>query len=512
MLKIQRLLAFWGRERMKSRVKNVLSNAPAWSALKGRIASAVRTRKLAHPGSDDSEIFEQVVFAAARNLAARGDHRVLLPIEGEAGLSKNKPLRIGFFGNLANQSYITARALRRLGHDVELVVQENNIDAYAMSRPFWEEKELEGATLEEIGAKADSWEPPAFVRKISYDLEGQLSYAGRFSRVETVAQLYRDAMGRSLARDEALLLAQWMGHWPYIKAMNDYDVVHLSMWPICLGVFSPKPYVVCPLGGDLFISAFEQTVQGLMFRGSFRGASHVMVAETNYPQYLDRLECKSPRTFLPLLVDTETYSDEVDEELRSKWRSNVGGANFILSVCRQSWEWKGSDRAIRAFASFVRAEGSDWRLVLQEWGDDVDRSKALIRDLELEDFVLWQPMCSKPLLRRRQRAADIVVDQFVMEGYGSSVLESMAAGKPIVMAPVSDVASTSFSGGPPPFVGARTEAEILSAFNRLAAANVRRTIGCKSKEWLHREHGVEVLANSYVKLFAQAESHRSAPS
>ena len=71
-----------------------------------------------------------------------------------------------------------------------------------------------------------------------------------------------------------------------------------------------------------------------MFRASFRGASHLAVAETNYSAYLDRLETRSPRTFLPLIVDTDMYTDGAEIELRRTWRELTGGK--VLSVFRLS--------------------------------------------------------------------------------------------------------------------------------------------------------------------------------
>ena len=447
------------------------------------------------------EILQQAVLSAARNLAERGDHHVISPVDGaRKGPSPGSSLRIGLFGNQANQSYVTARALRRLGYNVEIVVQENNIDNYIMSRPFWEECEFEGKEVSEALRLADVWEPPAFVRRIAYDDALQARYSFRFSAVEEVIQVYAEATGQRIPRDLALVLAQWMGHWPYIRAMNDYDVVHLSMWPICLGIFSPKPYVVCPLGGELFITAFEEDVQGLMFRASFRGASHLAVAETNYSAYLDRLETRSPRTFLPLIVDTDMYTDGAEIELRRTWRESTGGKYFLFSVCRQSWEWKGNDRLVRAFGRFVKSGGAEWRLILLEWGDDVDRTKDLLKELDLQSRVIWQGICSKPVLRKRQRAADVVCDQFVMEGYGSSVLESLAAGKPVVMSPVPENAINVFSNLPP-FIGAKTEDQILAALERLAADNSPSQAGRAGRAWVEREHGFRALADRYLDMF-----------
>lgn len=459
--------------------------------------------------TERSEILLQAVQAAARNLAMRGDHTFVSPVSGPESSGHNRPLKIGFFGNLANQSFITVRALRRLGHDIELVVQDNNIDSYPLSRTIWEEREIEIDDLDDSRLKQAGYVQPAYVRNVPYNMEKQLKYQGRFNAVPEVMDLYHNLTGRLLARDEGLVLAQWMGHWDYLAAMQDYDVVHLSMWPICLGLFAPKPYVACPLGGDLYISAFKQDVQGLMFRASFRGASRIAVAETDYPLYLDRLETRARRCFMPLVVDTEVYQSSRCEPLRAEWQGQVGGDHFLLNVCRQSWEWKGSDRLIRAFARFRKQGGNTWRLLLQAWGDDLERSRTLVTELGLDDVTLWLSMCSKPLLRQRQCAADVVADQFVMEGYGASVLESLAAGKPVVMAPVPRGSEHHFRAGPPPLVGAKSEDEIVAALLKISDPVLRDTIGGASRKWVEAEHGYQALAPHYMAMFEGAAGRAS---
>lgn len=457
------------------------------------------------------ELVSQLILAAARNLSQRGDHRVIEPVDAARLNRPDRSLRIGLFGNLANQAFITARALRRLGHNVDVVVQENEIDAYPLSRPHWEEIDREVSFPGEGAERPGDWPLPDFVRFIPYEPDLHRRYQWRLSAVSEVIEIYRTLTGRVLARDEALLLAQWMGHWNYIAAMNDYDVVQLSMWPVLLGSFCPKPYVVCPLGGELYISAFQEDAGGLLFRAGFRGAAHLSVPETDYPAYLDRLETRAPRTFMPLCVDTDVYVPGTDEAMRAAWQEEVGGTRFLLSVCRQSWNWKGSDRVIRAFARFqATAAGSTWRLLLQSWGDDLERSRALVTSLGLDAVTAWLPMCSKPLLRRRQRAADLVADQFVMEGYGASVLESMAAGKPVLMAPVPVSAARHFRAGPPPLVGARSEEDILAALEVLADDTARAEVGRRSRDWIEAEHGYRALAPRLIAMFEQAAGWRSA--
>jgi acetyltransferase-like isoleucine patch superfamily enzyme/glycosyltransferase involved in cell wall biosynthesis len=465
----------------------------------------VTLRRLISLGRE-AEPFELRVVAAARALAADGDHRVVLPTDALRLHKEPGELKIGLFGNLANNAYIFAKCLRRLGYDAELVIEDGWFDAFLLNRPFWEDVEAECSSLAADGTSAyeeglaheGQWMPPGFVRRVAYDADLHARYQGRYSAIPEVQRLYREAFGLDLPADRALVLAQLMGHWPYLLAVQQYDVIQFSGASIGMAAFCPRPYVVFPTGGDLFISPFEENLPGLMVRAAYRGADAIAFCEVNYPEYLDRVAPGRPRYFVPMMVDTETYRPGEEPAIRARWQGAAGGQCFLLSVCRQSWQWKANDRLIRAFARFhQRPEGEPWRLVLMGWGPDLEKTRQLIGQLGLERKVVWEPLCSKPLLRRRQRAADLVADQFVMPGYGTSVLESMAAGKPVVMAPA-DRSSQSYLDDPPPFVGASTEEEILAALSRMSDAAARAARGQESLAWVRSQHGFDRVGPLYV--------------
>lgn len=443
--------------------------------------------------------FELMLLSIARSLAATGDHRIRLPTEGSGRARPGRQLRVGFFGNIANNAYNFVKSLRRKGYDVELVVEDAFFDAFLLNRPFWEDVDLTCDSYEEGARLEANWHSPPFVRRVVYDQELGQRFIGRYSAIPEVKSMYKDAFGRTLADDAALALAQLMGHWPYLLAMARYDVVQLSGAPMALEIFCPTPSVVFPTGSDLFISPFEETFLGLLARAGFRRADHVIVCEPNYPEYLDRLRAGQGRTYLPLMVDTEIYCPGSGDVVRERWKKHIGGSIFILAVCRQSWQWKGSDRLLRAFARARQSGATELRLVLLGWGPDVVRSRKLIEELGLETVVAWEPLCSKSALRKRQRAADVVADQFVMAGYGTSVLESMAAGKPVIKAHRADELNGCIPGEVP-FLAASSVDEITSVLMGLDSVTVA-DCGAASLQWLRAHHGFESLAERYMDVY-----------
>ena len=472
---------------------------PWLEAIAGKVAPLLGRGDLSPEGERIQ--FDLRVVASLRGLAQVGDHRVVLPYDSARAVRSTKEIKVGFFGNIANNAYNFTKCLRRLGYDAELVLEDGVFDAFLMNRPFWEDLEVECDTYEEGLTHEHRWVQPDFVRRVAFDPQMQSRFQGRLSAVPEVQALYKEAFGVELPVYRALVLAQQMGHWAYLLAMKRYDVVQFSGAPISLGPFCSRPYVVFPTGSDLFIAPFEQTMLGLLMRAGYRLSAHLLVCEPNYPSYLYRLDLLAPRSFTPLMVDTDTYALGASDTLRAAWKQQVGGERFLLGVCRQSWEWKGNDRLIRGFAQFAKDEGhGQWRLILIRWGPDVERTKALIAELGIAGKVLWENLLSKPLLRQRQQAADLVADQFVMPGYGTSVLESLAVGKPVLMKGQAGH-RISYLLDPPPFIPASEPEEIAQGLAQATAGDFLIQRGKASRKWVVDCHGYKAVADSYLAVY-----------
>lgn len=458
-------------------------------------------REISRSQADEATTrFQLDVIRAARGIAASGDHRLISPTDNN---KSRGPLRVALGGNIGNHPYNAAKCLRRRNILVDVLIEDGGFDAFLLSRPFWEDVPGECSTYEE-GAKFESqWKRPDFVRHVAYDPDWQARYNGRYSAIPEVQEFYRKTFGATLAEDRAFVLAQYMGHWPYIEAAGKYDVIQFSAAALSVIPFLPNPTIAFPTGSDLFISPFEENLLGFLIRAAYRSAAHVSIAEVNYGEYLDRIGACPRRTFVPIMIDTETNRPGEGAEVRKSWQSRVGGDKFILGVCRQSWEWKGSDRLIKAFDLFSKRGHDNWRLVLQDWGTDVERSKHLVADLGLQSKVHWQSLCSKPTLRARQRAADLIADQFVMPGYGASVLESMAAGKSVMMLPLTD-ADHQYFKELPPFFGHSDANGIADVLSTIVDGGSLDSRNAASLAWVNEYHGPDAVIPKSLSVYEAA--------
>lgn len=90
-----------------------------------------------------------------------------------------------------------------------------------------------------------------------------------------------------------------------------------------------------------------------------------------------------------------------------------------------------------ALAAFAKAAPSLWRLVLlqrRKTGAGLDR---LVRELHLQDRVLWLETIAREDVVRLMQASGALLQPSVYEGFGLPVLEAMACGCPVV---ASDIA------------------------------------------------------------------------
>jgi glycosyltransferase involved in cell wall biosynthesis len=109
---------------------------------------------------------------------------------------------------------------------------------------------------------------------------------------------------------------------------------------------------------------------------------------------------------------------------------------------------KGNDVFLNAAGRIARSN-RNFRIVLVEWGVDVQRTKDLVRDLGIEDRVVWRPTLNKAELREAYLSCNAVVDQFVIPAMGGVTFEAMALGRRVITR-LDEVQTAEFFGVAPP--------------------------------------------------------------
>jgi glycosyltransferase involved in cell wall biosynthesis len=188
------------------------------------------------------------------------------------------------------------------------------------------------------------------------------------------------------------------------------------------------------------------------------------------------------------------------------------GFDFVL-LCpsRHDWDIKGSDRLLRGFAHLVRSERPHALLLLCEWGLEVDRSKALIRELGIERNVRWLDPLPKLRLIDAYRTADVVLDQFLIGTFGAVAPEAMSCARPVVMAFEAAHHAWCFPVRPP-VIDARTPEQIFEALAGLAGDPAERERrGRAGRVWIEEHHSSRLVVERHLAVYASVQQASARP-
>jgi glycosyltransferase involved in cell wall biosynthesis len=428
--------------------------------------------------------------------------------------------RVLHLGNVANNGYINAKLQRRVGVPAEAVCDEWHI----LSQPEWEDAPIEGAEgayapLMEIAGRGGwtrppwvhsppCWDPEAtqesrIGERVELALDGP-QIAADYVRVRRGFAPLRDAQGTDLRPIDVVWARAWLNryrrHFPAAR-FERYDVVvAYGIHPILLMLGGGgRPYVAFE-HGTLREVPFEDAWRGRLLSLAYRRAAKVIITNPDVVGSAQRLGLEN-YVFVPHPVDEEKYRPG-PSELRRQLEGE-GWELVLLSPSRHDWDVKGTDRMLRAFAELVRRGHPRALLVLLEWGLELDRSRALIRELGIESNVRWTAPLPKLRLIDAYRAADIVLDQFLIGTFGAVAPEAMACGRPVVMAFQPEIHEWCFPELPP-VVDAREPEQIYQALERLAGDEEERArLGRSAREWVERHHGWRLVVERHLSIYEE---------
>jgi len=362
------------------------------------------------------------------------------------------------------------------------------------NRQFWKAKATE------LG-----WEKPEWVHDLG---EGSLAAREIAHLAKRNLGLALKVVGRARLSIHAAKFALKSMH--IIRALSEYDFLLVyGLGPI-YSYFADVPFGAIPFGGDVTIVPFEKNLTSRLQRKAYAKARVILTADPVFVVHLDKLKLSQVCTYFPFPVDTEKYSPSSDssakDEVESFLPEFARGKFIYFMPSRQDFVWKGTDKALRAFLRLSRTR-SDIVLVTPSWGVDTGAAHEIVKSANVSNGVVFLPYAlSKLRLITFLRAADVVLDQFTLGSYGTSMLEAMACEKAVITHV--DVARyRPYLDCLPPNLQAETEEEILSQMkwaveNKDACTSVAK----KSREWVINQHSKRSM--SIVTQLLHEQEHR----
>jgi glycosyltransferase involved in cell wall biosynthesis/MoaA/NifB/PqqE/SkfB family radical SAM enzyme len=284
---------------------------------------------------------------------------------------------------------------------------------------------------------------------------------------------------------------------------SKYDIIQAygvwePMYPLLLtpsiplvtfehGSMREHPFMAKPLG-RLLALAYKKAFKNLVTNGD---AIHSIkrLGLNNY-------------AFLPHPVDDNKFyphHTNVRKELLEKYKCSY----ILFAPSRQNWRLKGNDKALFGFAKLLKYYGKGIKLFVCDWGQEMDRSKRLAKDLGVEKNVVWLlPLC-KRRLSEYYNASDIVLDQFTLGTFGTTTPEAMACGKPTALFYKPQDHEWCFNTHPP-IVNAFSPDEICECLKDLIKnPGKTESIGKLSREWYKKHYSIDIVVSKLSDVYRE---------
>ncbi len=234
-------------------------------------------------------------------------------------------------------------------------------------------------------------------------------------------------------------------------------------------------------------------------------ADIIQMPNTNdlYENRLNKLNKKHIRWngYLPMIYHPEYDINNLDTLLElskyGKELKSIRNENDVLILSHNRHFWynkksddpdnKGTDKLIKGYANFVKSKKNiKSQLIFLEYGIDVEFSKKLIKDLDIEDKVTWLPKMYRKDIMVCLLLCDIVCGQFTNSWNSSGVLfEALVGGKPILSyRNISEKTEESLYD----IMNANTIEDIENHFNNfIKTPNNYKKMGLDGLEWYKSE-------------------------
>lgn len=309
-------------------------------------------------------------------------------------------------------------------------------------------------------------------------------------------------------------LLEWMERSILCHALvSRYRLVEAySLFPILPLLGAPdKPYI-CFEHGTLREFPFQDSVNGRLYAMSLLKSEKVVITNCDCIHAANRLGLDN-FVFIPHPVDEQVYTGGTSE-LRAQLIEEHDCDVILVSPSRHHWKdadpslreswFKRNDVAIRGLGRLKKAHPElRFLIIFFEWGQEVEESKELIRECGLEKHVRWEPLSCKRRLKRFYNASDIVVDQFGHGAVGTTAMEGLASGKPVLVHFNPAHHEWCFTEMPP-FVSAWDVPSFEEgALPLLRDASLRTEVGEKGRSWFQRFHSSKIVAKRHFEIYQE---------
>lgn len=313
------------------------------------------------------------------------------------------------------------------------------------------------------------------------------------------------------ARTEAENARENAGRWRAILA--HYDIVQGYSTDAAVPMFAGHPNVTAYEHGTIRQIPFEPTPQGRLCRFTYAHVQRAFITNSDVLPSVEKIPIAAERRVLmPHAFDDRHLRDM---RVTSARRHRLDDGIVLFSPTRHHWLTadpslnKGNDVFLRGVAE-VFATHKNIKLVLVDWGQHVEASRRLIRQLGIGDAVEWRPIMNRGQLWSAMVAAHAVADQFTLPALGGVGYECLTLGQRLITN-LDRGALADFFGASPPALIAADAGQVAERVREIIAdPEDGQGIGKAAAAWADRYHStrrmLELQLSAYREMLSGAST------
>ena len=418
-------------------------------------------------------------------------------------------MRIGLYGGLSNSMYLLAKIFHKKGHDVVFI--RNFEDSFVFSQPCWDDIEVTLPYKQVISSatwshsdwdsleKEWGWKKPSFLCDL---FDNEIS-----TKPKTILD-YRYLIYKFFEIKRK--------HWRKVRSvLSDCDIILVSgVNPVIIASMTGKPYIFMPYGQDMRTAAGHHppTGHGLKVNLFYRSQQVLLKSAVKRALWVatcdptgggcsinhdvkNKLKFKSKSFSFPFSCDFQYDKYAARHELISRFdlAGDIANSVILFIPSRIDFFWKKTDLFLNAVISICKDyPDNPFYIIFSGWGEDRKNAIEIIRKNKCDRIIFLDYVLSKPLLYKMFKASDLVVDQFMFGTYGSSAVESMSVGTPVMMHIDTGVFKKA-GMEPPPVLNCKTQEGIEATLIDILNGKIDlKDMGKKALDWYCRVHAVDV--------------------
>ena len=311
----------------------------------------------------------------------------------------------------------------------------------------------------------------------------------------------------------SLPLALWL--WRHAR---DYDLVHIhalfsftSNAAAWIARLRGVPYIIRPLGllnqwgMENRRRWIKQASFNLIERPVLRTAAAIHYTSGQEAREATRLRLGDNGRILPLGADLSALAEPADHHLFDQSFPARIERPTVLFLSRIDPK-KGLELLIDAFASLLKqSPGTAPRPVLLVAGQGepgyTDELRQKVRELDIEDDVIWTGRLEGELKRSALAAADVFALPSQSENFGIALLEAMASGKACVSSPEVALAEDVRDTGAVSVVNRDPMKWTAELKRLLAGPAARSTLGHRAREIANERYSLTGMGEGLKALY-----------